>query len=539
MQAGNLDSNSKLNLFTKVVFAIMLLVLTFFPFGAAAARIAMGFSGYWDMFTLSIMAIAVGLCLAFCIVAMLSADKRMSKCKAICTCIALYTFSMTVRMLSSYLLQAQPVSDFNTGYQYAIGNLRDASALGLFPYLGAYALTLRAVFKLFPANVLTAQVFNAAMLSFIPVFLFLGIRKILKNDRPAIASAMLYAVYPPIVTYSSILSCENISQVFVALFLLIHAYWMNTDQSIKKKLALSVVMGVCLGFLNLYKPIMPVFIGAIVMACFCYELIPAIKPFFHKESNAGKVMAQNIVEIIIVIVIAYFVYNAMVASIQIKVLGYRISDGGHSLGSLLYTGLNPQTNGVWSAEVIDTISEARKLYPDVSEENRYLLGQLVQLYQGDVSLVWKVQLNKLYADWCQEAVYYYWTSPADPVVQGTVVGSFLFENLSGIFAVALYSLCTIGLIIMLVQLLLNWKQTPVNCPSMFVCIGVVFLFVLTLMLIETQGRYKSNIMPLVCCISGIGMWLSIEFIVGAFFKFKRMILKKSKPYMHDRIIGGV
>lgn len=525
------DSKGKLNWFTKVIFSIMLIILAFFPFGISAIRMIKGYVGYWDRLTLSVMIVVVGLLLVFCISIMLSIGKKMNRSQVFGTCIGLFTLSMATRILCSYLLQSQPVSDFNTGYQYALGDLTEAPALGDYPYLGAYALTLKALFQLCPHSVLVSQVFNAAVLSLIPVFLFLGVRKIMGNDRPAIAGAILYAMCPSMIVYSSILSCENVSQVFVALFLMIHAYWMSTDLGTKKKYVLSIVLGATMGLINIFKPIMPIFAAAFAMACFCYQLIPAIGAFLHKEVNAGKKVLELVAHLLLVMVVALAFFRVGKYAIQMAILG-DTTKSLFSLGSMLYFGLNPETNGVWNTDVIATINEVRELYPNGSDATRLLLQKLADLYQGDISLIWTVQMNKLYLDWCQEAVYYYWTSPTSPIVQGTSVGTFMFEFLPDLFAITLYTFCSIGMVMILIRLFVNKQETPVIGQHMFVCIGSVFLFALMLALIETQGRYKSNIMPYVCCMGGIGMWMIVDSLVKGFNQIKDMATSRMLKRSH-------
>ena len=87
------------------------------------------------------------------------------------------------------------------------------------------------------------------------------------------------------------------------------------------------------------------------------------------------------------------------------------------------------------------------------------------------------------------------------------------------------------MVMILIRLFVNKQEKPVIGQHMFVCIGSVFLFALMLALIETQGRYKSNIMPYVCCMGGIGMWMIVDSLVKGFNKIKDMttsrMLKKS------------
>ena len=186
MQPSYLASEGRPNLFTRVLLSIMLIVLAIFPFGMGVIRIAQGYVGKMTMISLSVMALIVGLILSLCAVTMLMAGKKMSKSQVWFVSLGLFVLSMVIRVLSSYLLQTQPISDFNICYQFALGNPPEGEALGIFPYLGAYALVLKSLFNILPKAVLTAQVFNAAVLSLVPVFLFLGIRKCMGNDRPAI-----------------------------------------------------------------------------------------------------------------------------------------------------------------------------------------------------------------------------------------------------------------------------------------------------------------------------------------------------------------
>lgn len=517
-----------MNLFTKLIYTIMSVLLAIFPFGSAAIRMVLEYKDFWDIFTLSVMVMTIGLGVILCAAFMLSFNKRMSKSQTVSICFSLFALSMAIRVLCSYLLQSQPISDFNTVYQYAIGQLSDPEALlfiGTFPYLGAYALTLRAVFAFFPATVLTAQVLNSAALALIPIFLFLAVRKFIGNDRPAIACALLYAFNPSMIIYASILSSENISQVFVALFFMIHAYWLDTDYDSKKKYILAAVMGCAIALLNLFKPIMIVFFATFIMAVFCYEMIPSIHSICHKKEKSGKRAMQIMSSTVIVIIVALIINKACVAAVQVEILGGVVEGGYHTLGSLLYAGLNPVSKGVYDANVYGTVADINALYANSPDATRTLLQKLVELYHGDFSLFCDLQVFKHFKDWCEEAVYYYWTNASEAVVQGTLVGAFLFEILPNLYAIALYGFSTIGLCLSAVRSVIVKQTSKKESQCMFLCVGCVFLYALMLMVIETQGRYKSNIMPAVCVLGGIGMWSMVKIANNGLCHIKRLAKK--------------
>lgn len=526
MQAGQASDGIKLNWFAKTILAIMLLFLAIFPFGLSVLRISRGYVGYWDMSSLSVMAAIVGLILCVCVACMMMGKKRLKRLQAGGVCIGLFALSMGMRAICAFILRATPVSDFNEGYQYALGNDASLYCLAKYPYLGAYALTLKALYAVFPPTVLSGQMFNAAVLGLVPVFLYLAARTYMDDDRPAIAGAVLYALYPSSVVYSGILSCENVAQMLVALFLWVNACWAKAELGTKKKYVLTIVMGLALGLINWYKQIMLLFIGATAMACFCYQIIPVAYATIKKENDAGKKLIELIAHLVISIIIAVLVSEAGRYAVQMTIVGETVESPFY-IGSTLYFGLNPQSNGVWNQEVVGTINNVIEEYPD-SEVNRVLLQKIAELYNGDASLAWAVQLNKLDINWCQEGVYYYWTNATEPVVQGTLVGAFLFEILPNLFAISLYALCSIGAILLLINLFANKRSEVRRNQSLFVCIGTIFLFVVMLMLMETQGRYKSNIMPLICCMGGIGLWMLTDYAAKAIRCTQAAVVRKLK-----------
>ena len=128
-----------------------------------------------------------------------------------------------------------------------------------------------------------------------------------------------------------------------------------------------------------------------------------------------------------------------------------------------------------------------------SEVNRALFDKLSSEYQGDIGKLCNVILRKIRIDFCDEGVYWYWTfsDSGNNLLQGTWVGELLFSLFPSAFFMFMCGIIAIGL-------LLQAFRHKVGGFSEFFVTGVVFLFVLMLMLMEAQGRYKSNIMPYIC-----------------------------------------
>lgn len=491
MKPWNNDSGEALG---RILLRIMLVFLALMPFCYSCIEIFSSMRGCWDrngvLYILSITAVIVVGIIAISRLIPTSIDSR----KKIVLLFALFSIAFVCRTFVSVLMQATPVSDFSRCFRYAVAqtNKDEEFELVKYPYLGAYAVSLKLFFNLFPMTLFSAQVMNALVASLTAIVLYLATEEMIANSKTALISGLMYAVYPGLVTYSSITSCEHFSQLFFTLGLYFLARARNISCSNKiKNLFYTILSGVSLGLMCLYKELYIIVVPALLVAGLCYDILPVIiRKIKTHEKKSG--LCQAILKTIFLAITILCVYKASVAAVQYEICGTTYNRNT-PISVVIYQGLAIESGGEWNASVKEYCSQVMEKSSTASEVNRALFDKLSSEYQGDIGKLCNVILRKIRIDFCDEGVYWYWTfsDSGKNLLQKTWVGELLFSLFPSAFFMFMCGIMAIGL-------LLQAFRHKVGGFSEFFVTGVVFLFVLMLMLIEAQGRYKSNIMPYIC-----------------------------------------
>lgn len=489
-----LCSNNIEEVLGSILLRIMLVFMAIMPFGYSFFQIAETMYSCWDrngilyIITLSIV-IIIGI-----LTVSRSIPKSINKKEKIIMLVLLFGVAFFSRTIVSVLLQTTPTSDFGRCFRYALSETTNEEELWMvrFPYLGAYAVTLKLFFQVFPNTLFSAQVMNALSASCTTVLLFIATEKMTSNSRTALIAGTIYACYPGLIVYSAIPSCEHFSQLFFALGLCFLVYEKITSWQAKIiKGALIGATGVALGLMCLYKELFIIAVPALLMASFCYEILPEIAKKLKGHKKESGIYREILKDIVLVAVILC-VYKASVLAVQIEISGTPF-DRNDPISVPIYRGLAIEAGGKWNEAVNDVCDQVRREYKTNGEVNRVLFEKLRSEYQGDVGKLWNVILGKMQTDFCDEGVYWYWTFNEDGnnLLQRTWVGELLFSLFPSAFFMIMCGIMAVGLF------LLALKKNIGNSTEFYIS-GVVFLFVILLMLMEAQGRYKSNIMPYIC-----------------------------------------
>lgn len=471
---------------------IMCVLLSVYPFGLVANTIWSQSIAIVDQQTRILICMV---CLFHFLSIVLMAKVYKNCCSMqnkILICIFFWMTAFLIRLLICVFLQTQPISDFGDCYNYAAGNVF-SEQLGKFPYLGMYALTLRAFFCIVPKSVIMAQVLNCAISAFIPALLFMTLDHMTANPLLGILAGGLYINFPSMVIYSSIPSTEHFSQFYLALTLFLWSWAKKNSLPQWGQWGLFVATGLSLGFLYCYKELFIIVAPAILMACICYEIIPLLTAGIRTRKIHWEKIAKIILQNAVIVFVALIVYTTVTAAVQFAILGERYTRYS-SFTVIAYEGLAEEGGGGWNAGVKQHIAEVSANAETKAEADHILMNELMDQYSDNISSLINLLKNKFYIDWNGEDSYYYWTfSGEGNIVQGTKCGEILF---------AIYPKAFWGMICVVLAagtFLELFRRREKNTRQFYYIVsGMLFLFAFALMIMEAQGRYKSSFTPAIC-----------------------------------------
>lgn len=494
------------NLFARIIQKIMLITLAIYPFGLTAIELTKSVCAVWDRHGVYYLLALIAVVQVSMVLVTFSMSSKPSTKRKVACAILLFCVSFIIRTLTACIVQTQPINDFARCFDYATSSSTLTpdnplnQQLARFPYLAAYAVTLEFFFKIFPSTIFSAQVLNALVTSCIPVFLFWGTQKMTGNARPGVLVGMTYALYQPLIVYAAIPSCEHYSQFFLALSFLILTYIAKQEYSGWRVYILSLLLGISIGLLFLYKELYFVLIPTVLMGGFCFDILPNILLRIQRKKSQ---ILHALSKTALVACVAIITYSGSAALVQNRLIGtnYNRSD---PLMLPVYRGLAVEGRGVWSASVNEYVDSVVAENPE--EANSILFHKLIEEYHNQPMEFIKVIWEKFKTDWCQEAVYWYWTFGVDTnILQGTWIGELLFAVLPNVQFMFICFGLAVGLLVQAFR-----KRSNAQYYGYFFASGVVFLFTFMLILMEAQGRYKSSIMPMVFVLYGISVFDLIE-----------------------------
>lgn len=495
------------NCFTRVVKFLIIFFLAVCPFGLSAVKILFDSSRYCETTFRALMFLFGILFMILCL-SML----WMKNINKIAVAFVLFIVSFFLRVIASLLLRNDPVSDFKSCYDFAVTGIQNPT-LSVFSYLGSYAITLRGFFLLIGPSILNAQILNAFVTSLIPVLIYIGSELFFPgSSEVGLIGAVFYGTYPGIVIYTSVLSCEHFSQLFIMISLILYLNLEKYKLNKTKYFFFAILSAISFGLLSLYKNILVVVFPAIFMAIFCYEILPVL---MEREILARRVMkvGKILLNFLLVVVVAFFVHRAGLIVIE-KNVGKYDDAKRPSVIAYVYDGLSPEGKGFWNRDAIIYIDDVMARSESRQEADYTFIKKLWDYYSPNPRQLLSVLKNKFLANWTQEAVYYYWATHGDKVLlkPDQIESMFLFGSFPTVVFGFMSLTIAFGMLIQLFKCNLE--------KSLFVVAGIVFLFVLMLFLIEGQGRYKSTIIPLISILFA----MSCANIIYAFGRIKKRIL---------------
>ncbi len=519
--------NKTADILTKMLFVFLAL----FPFGLVVPAALPGvLDQAWKTQRISSFVIAGTLFCCIC-AAWLAVPEKMTGKKKMLLCMFMFSAAYAVRLFVIGLLQAEPISDFYTCYEYAATGDGDREYLARYPYLGAYALTLRLILKIFGSSIWNAQVWNAFVTSLIPIAVYAAVSRMTGSQKTGAAAGFGYALCPSMIIYAAVPSCEHMSQFFLSLLLCAYAYYCTAENMSKdmyeninvineenkcenehetgcknkqgnkhknayvKRWGCCVAIGSLLGFACIYKNLLMILAPCLVLTGILYEG----RLLFSARNKQIKAAVFVLLQYAVMLILAWVIVKGGIAAVRTQLQADTFKGKG-SYSATIYKGLCKEGNGVWNLDVQQYIDQVFEEHTDQKVIDQIFYGKLMDAYSKEPQALFRLIRHKFFIDWCSED-YYYWTFSGDGnLIQGSWIGEILFVIVPRIFFLIFCAVIACGFLAAVIR-----KRPYGQMQMLFYIAGVLCLFALALVLMEAQGRYKSNFMPFMCVVFGVGM----------------------------------
>ena len=171
-----------------------------------------------------------------------------------------------------------PVSDFDTMYGSAMtflngdtSILKGYTYLARFPHLIPMTFYMMGIIKVFPLyNLMVMKVLNAIFGTISIYLLYKLSDNFIKSERNKLFVLILGAVFPPFITYTSVLCTENLA---IPLYLVTLITFYKAKDSINNQIKYFILSGSLLALSNLFRGVAIVFLIAFSIYLFdkiCY-----------------------------------------------------------------------------------------------------------------------------------------------------------------------------------------------------------------------------------------------------------------------------
>jgi len=395
-----------------------------------------------------------------------------------------------LRILWIILIPTIPQSDFALMYEYA-----EIASQGIYhgfkgtSYFARFAHDIITVlyfslFYRFTSNPLWWIKFFNVIFSTVSVYLIYLLIKELYNEKTACIGALLLALYPPYIMYTS----ETMSENMAIPFYILSIYIFIKSLKLEKNHWLLLLCGACLSIGNMFR-----MVGIVVLVAY------GMYSFIYKGFIKG---IKNISLILIAFIIPIYVASSWL--MQGDVIENHLWQSKESYMTSILKGTNIKYYGMWNPEdaqlPIDynydsekieaaskaIIKERFKNTPPLEIGKFYITKLMLQWITGDFfSVLWTVE-------------------NASP----TVITNFLTANIS-----LLQLACSIYFIMVLILSLkeIRLNDFPEEINFFYILLGG---FIILYLITEVQGRY-----------SFIIGWIFIIFAVQA--------LRRNSPWLHS------
>ena len=496
----------KNNIFIRIFF----ILFSIFPIGCALVN-AIRYWGARD--SDSKIIILSGIILLVGIAVFILHQDTVTKNEEIMGVVYVTLLAFMLRYMMAGVMDTYPVSDpinaYNTGGRLAAGKEILADLKGyysIYPHWGAWAIVLGAVMRVFGQNLETVRNFCVILSTFnVPIYYYV-VKLICKNVKIAKIAMIFIAISPGAICYSGVLMNDHMSEFFVGLFFLFFslAHRKREENETKKAIFYYVFAAICLGMFQYFKLAGIVILLAIIIGEFVTNIVPGFMELVKGRDR--KRFFMNCITTLGILLILFSGYKGTISLVNVfyeNVMGVDIQETDYSVYAALHSGLNIETNGKYSDEIVGFRSMMWEKYPDAKERNQVYKELVIENLTENTKQVLDLLVYKFGVAWGSQeysgeqafitgSMYHNEKASEEAKVRHEEGYKFIAPVLKNMSA-AFWSVLLCGGMIGAVCCI--WKK----CDYTFLISMIyVFGFALMLEMMIVQGRYKDVLyLPLV------------------------------------------
>jgi len=396
--------------------------------------------------------------------------------------ILLIVIALVPRLVWIYFVQTQPFSDFlhlhNYGINASQGDFKGfVNFYAVFPFKMGFGMVLAGLYSLFGTSLMVAKLFNVALSIILVLLIYTG-GKMLYGEKAGRIAALLLAVWPAQIMYTSVIASEHLFMVlFTASVLLISRFIKNytyKNYEFYNGNLMLIGIGVLTACAQMVRPMAMLLLPVFAVFVLIYK---------RYRANTIASVGLNVKSIAIVIVCYFGVINLVNIPIQ-NVTGIDItkSDAGFNL----MIGTNSKYDGAWNEKDFGIIEKNNYDFDKVHKEAKQIATERLK---GDPKQLMKLVLNKYKILWSNENYGYYWsTVSAESSKPEAIIRSHprLFYGISQAFYILI-------LLMAICACFYTLSERRYDALIILMIFGGILI---SYTLLEVQSRYHMPVVPL-------------------------------------------
>lgn len=415
----------------------------------------------------------------------------------------IFIAASAVRLALVYLFREEllPFSDFQRSWDMAQGKLEgNIDYYTLFPSYLNYSVYQKLVIKIFGNSYVNILYLNALWSGITASALFAVTYLITYNHKASALAGLLYAFSPSNIAYTVTGTPEFLTIAFNTLGVLALVYFFRAE-GIRKYLS-ALLAGIMLGIGTSYKSFAIIIIIAFVMTYITKQIIT-------KYQKRQKILRPWMVICICIILVfgGYKITGKAVLSLTENVYGRELSTSV-SAPHFFLIGLN--TEGEGQIHLGNLSREYYKEYinngNDLEAAKKHAYSLLKKDWSENKDDILPLFLKKIVWAWQDDSRPIVYFNGSVGITADSFLESIVFNysknispGVSQIFYFLLLLTAMAGCIIYNCRKCVNYRLE--------FCFLIVFGYFCLMLLSEAQSRYKCLIMPYLCVIAAVGMYM--------------------------------
>ena len=224
---------------------------------------------------------------------------------------------------------------YNNAKNFASNSNLTSRYIAMFPYLFGYISGLGNFFKIFGVSSVNTILFNLIVDLFGALLCYLFMKKCY-GKKTALISLFIWLYNPFNILWCLIPAPIIIVNTGIMLSLFAFTYVTNNLETTKKTILYSLILSIVLGFINSFRPIMIIFVIAVII-------------YYVYIFLAKKVCCKNLIISIILIFTGFSCYNYFNNSLISNYINIPVST--KSYGWSIYVGSNYNSKGAWFSDL--------------------------------------------------------------------------------------------------------------------------------------------------------------------------------------------